>query len=243
MLKIDCLDKGYVRLVDSMGSDLSIVNAARVSFEKESTQLTPKDERLIHFLVEHGHTSPFRHATLEFEIRAPLMVARQWFKYRVGSHHMEDANVDDSGFNDPLYARNESSRRYVTEEPEFYSDVQWLEAPENRKQGSGMPLDTDAMEKWSTILSLHQSMGKQWYEAAIKAGICPEQARLFLPAYGLYIRWRWTCSLLAVVHFLNQRLHHDAQSEIRQYANGVYELVRQVFPVSIRELTQPPDST
>jgi len=233
---INVLDKGYVRLVDHMGSDLSVVNAARVSFEKESSSMSSKDERLIQYLVKHGHTSPFRHATLEFEIRAPLMVARQWFKYRVGSHHLEDMACDDSGFDDPLYARNESSRRYVTEEPEFYSYVTWLSAPENRKQGSGDAIDYTLAAKWDVILQGYQALGTNLYKDAMDAGICPEQARLLLPAYGLYIRWRWTASLLAVTHFLQQRLGHDAQSEIQQYAHAVHALVKDVFPVSIKAL-------
>jgi thymidylate synthase (FAD) len=104
---INVLDKGYVRLVNVMGSDLSVVNSARVSYDKESTELSEKDARLIRFLAREGHTSPFRHATLQFEMYAPLMVARQHWKYIVGSDHTMDA-------------WNESSRRYVTEEPAFY---------------------------------------------------------------------------------------------------------------------------
>lgn len=110
------LDKGYVRLVDSMGSDLTIVNAARASFAKESHELNEKDERLIKFLAENEHTSPFRHAVLQFEIKAPLMVARQWWKYIIGSSHLE-------GSQESLNAWNESSRRYVTEEPDRKSVV------------------------------------------------------------------------------------------------------------------------
>jgi len=110
---IQVLDKGYVRLVNSMGSDLTVVNAARVSYSKESFELNEKDIRLIKFLAREGHTSPFRHAILQFEIYAPLMVARQWWKYVVGSAHYE-------GTGDSLEAWNESSRRYITEEPQFY---------------------------------------------------------------------------------------------------------------------------
>ncbi|WP_306472719.1 FAD-dependent thymidylate synthase [Bacillus toyonensis] len=141
---INVLDKGYVRLVDTMGCDLSVVNSARVSYDKESTELTDKDIRLIKFLAREGHTSPFRHATVQFEIYAPLMVARQHWKYIVGSDHTMDA-------------WNESSRRYVTEEPTFYipKENEWRKAPENSKQGSGNLISpsggfifTDELEKY-----------------------------------------------------------------------------------------------
>src|SRR5690606_21252109 len=105
--RIGVLDKGYVRLVDVMGSDLSVANAARVSFARESTEFDDRDERLIRFLAREGHTSPFRHAMVTFEVKAPLMVARQWWKYVVGSDHTMDG-------------WNEVSRRYVDTEPEFY---------------------------------------------------------------------------------------------------------------------------
>lgn len=222
---INVLDKGYVRLVDTMGCDLSIVNSARVSYDKESTELTDKDIRLIKFLAREGHTSPFRHATLQFEIYAPLMVARQHWKYIVGSDHTMDA-------------WNESSRRYVTEEPTFYipSENEWRKAPENSKQGSGGKIDSITGQYLTNYLMAQVEEAERVYNAAIKAGIAPEQARLFLPAYGMYVRYYWTASLQSVVHFLNQRLTHDAQLEIQSYAKAVLELTKEQFPVSIDEL-------
>ncbi len=221
---IKCLDKGYVILHEVMGSDLTVVNAARCSYDKRSDELTEKDVRLIKYLAKHGHTSPFRHATLQFEVYAPLMVARQHWKYVVGSDHTMDA-------------WNESSRRYVTEEPTFYIPRQgeWRSAPENSKQGSGGPLPTDDGQ-WTALLMEYAEEGVALYEQAIKEGICAEQARLFLPAYGMYVRYYWTASLQSVAHFLNQRLSHDAQAEIQSYALAVYELVKEKFPVSINEL-------
>ena len=105
-------DKGYVRLVDKLGSDLTPVNAARVSYNKASEDFSEKDEKLLRFLIREKHTSPFRHAVLQFEIYAPLMVARQWWKYIIGSSHQE-------GSQEAMNAWNESSRRYVTESIEF----------------------------------------------------------------------------------------------------------------------------
>ncbi|WP_438496885.1 FAD-dependent thymidylate synthase [Paenibacillus sp. IHBB 3054] len=231
LLNIDVLDKGYVRLVNHMGSDLTVVNAARVSFAKQSDALTEKDLRLIQFLAREGHTSPFRHAVIQYEIYAPLMVARQWWKYVIGSAHYE-------GTSDSLEAWNESSRRYITEEPAFYTPAagQWRSAPANSKQGSGDIVAWELGEKYTRELMNYVDLGIQKYEAALADGICAEQARLFLPAYGLYVRWYWTASLQSVAHFLNQRLEHDAQKEIQDYAKAILEIVKALFPVTIDEL-------
>lgn len=230
-MNIEVLDKGYVRLVNHMGSDLTVVNAARVSYAKQSDALTEKDLRLIQFLAREGHTSPFRHAVIQYEIYAPLMVARQWWKYVIGSAHYE-------GTGDSLEAWNESSRRYITEEPAFYTPAagQWRSAPANSKQGSGDIVAWELGEKYTRELMNYVELGIQKYEAALADGICAEQARLFLPAYGLYVRWYWTASLQSVAHFLNQRLEHDAQKEIQDYAKAVLEIVKALFPVTIDEL-------
>jgi thymidylate synthase (FAD) len=224
---INVLDKGYVRLVNVMGSDLSVVNSARVSYDKESTELSEKDARLIRFLAREGHTSPFRHATLQFEMYAPLMVARQHWKYVVGSDHTMDA-------------WNESSRRYITEEPAFYIPKadEWRSAPENSKQGSGESIDTRHGEMVMRDLEDYVAHGEMLYRRALASGICAEQARLFLPAYGMYVRYYWTASLQSVAHFLQQRLAHDSQVEIQEYAKAVKALAEPHFPVSIAELTK-----
>jgi thymidylate synthase (FAD) len=228
---INVLDKGYVRLVNVMGSDLSVANSARVSYDKESTELSEKDERLIRFLAREGHTSPFRHATLQFEMYAPLMVARQHWKYVVGSDHTMDA-------------WNESSRRYVTEEPAFYipKENEWRSAPDNSKQGSGGPLmdvlEYHEMGELQHVYERHIEESMRLYERSIELGMAPEQARLFLPAYGMYVRYYWTASLQSVAHFLQQRLAHDSQVEIQAYAKAVKELAEPHFPVSIAELTK-----
>ena len=229
--RINVLDNGYVRLVDAMGTDLTPVNAARVSYAKESHELTERDVRLIKFLAREGHASPFRHAIAQFEIYAPLMVARQWWKYIVGSAHQE-------GTGDSLDAWNESSRRYITEEPVFYlpRNGEWRSAPENSKQGSGEPVANRICNEAIKKLDDSVSMGMEFYEWALANGICAEQARLFLPAYGMYVRWYWTASLQSIAHFLAQRLEHDAQAEIQAYAKAVLTLIEARFPVSIGEL-------
>jgi len=224
---INVLDKGYVRLTNVMGSDLSVVNSARVSYDKESMELSEKDKRLIRFLAREGHTSPFRHATLQFEMYAPLMVARQHWKYIVGSDHTMDA-------------WNESSRRYITEEPAFYipNKNEWRSAPENSKQGSGETLPEEHGKIATQDLLDYVAFGERLYERAMNSGVCAEQARLFLPAYGMYVRYYWTASLQSVAHFLQQRLAHDSQVEIQEYAKAVKALAEPHFPVSITELTK-----
>lgn len=233
MLLKKVLDHGYVRLVDHMGSDLTVVNAARVSYEKESKELNEKDIRLIKFLAREGHTSPFRHAILQFEIYAPLMVARQWWKYVVGSAHLEATG-------DSLGAWNESSRRYVTEEPVFYAPNadEWRSKPESSKQGSGAPVEWELGEKYTKELMEYIEEGLKKYQQALDDGICAEQARLFLPAYGMYVRWYWTASLQSVAHFLSQRLEHDAQKEIQLYAKAILEIAKDIFPHALSELVE-----
>ncbi len=226
---IRVLDEGYVRLVDTLGDDLSVVNAARVSYDKESSEFSDRDSRLISFLMREQHTSPFRHAALTFEVYAPLFVARQWWKYAVASTHIDDQN-----------GWNESSRRYITEEEKFYIPLphEWRSKPENSKQGSGNPVDEEVGQKYFEMLCEAVVQGTQAYHEALNDGIAPEIARLFLPAYGMYVRWRWTVSLQGVLTFLDQRLEHDAQWEIQQYAMAVKDLAHMAFPETFGTLYQ-----
>jgi thymidylate synthase (FAD) len=225
MNKVSVLDKGYVRLVDVMGNDLSVVNAARVSYDKESEDFNEKDVKLLQFLVRERHTSPFRHAAMTFEVYAPLFVARQWWKYAVASTHVDDQN-----------GWNESSRRYVTEDEEFYipNSREWRSKPENSKQGSGEPLNEYTGSIHTSYLEQYVESGLEMYHTALEDGVAPELARLFLPAYGMYVRWRWTVSLQGVMTFLDQRLEHDAQAEIQEYAKAVQKLTEESFPQTMK---------
>jgi len=220
-MKINVLDKGYVRLVDTLGNDLSVANAARVSYDKQSSEMSERDAKLIKFLWDEKHTSPFRHAALTFEVYAPLFVARQWWKHAVASTHLDDQN-----------GWNESSRRYITENEEFYVPEadQWRSKPANSKQGSGEPIMEGRGNYFTTALNNYIDQGEELYQRAMDQEVAPELARLFLPAYGMYVRWRWTVSLHGVLAFLDQRLPLDAQYEIRQYAEAVKELTKDSFP-------------
>lgn len=227
MNKIDVLDHGYIRLVDKLGSDITVVNSARVSYDKEVNEMGFKDTNLVHFLANNGHTSPFRHAVLQFEVYAPLMIARQWWKYIVGSDHTLDS-------------WNESSRRYVTEEPMFYvpNADEWRTKPVNSKQGSGEPIDSEFGIPFTEALQNLIIAGSHFYDAAILANVAPEQARLFLPAYAMYVRWYWTASLQSVLHLIDQRTKKDAQYEFRQYAKAVLDLTHDAFPVSTNAMVK-----
>jgi thymidylate synthase (FAD) len=220
------LDHGYVRTVNVMGSDLDVVNAARASFDKEVTELSKQDHSLISFLVKHKHDSTLRHCAMTFEVYAPLMIARQWYKHAVSSTHLDDQ-----------MGWNESSRRYITENEEFYipNVDQWRSIPENRKQGSGEPVDDFTGAKYTTRMYKLVQNAHELYLEAMADGIAPEQARLMLPAYAMYVRWRWTASLNALLHFISLRKHSEAQSEIQAYADAVFAEVQEAFPITTTE--------
>ena len=270
--KIDVLNHGYVSLdswmpwnmvdlqnaillgdIDKAKSllhkdDLGAVNAGKASFAKRSDDLEGREERLIDYLARNHENSPFRHNVIRFEIYAPLLVARQWFKYRVGSRHSEDSaeilNVymgqgDQEGFDDPLHAWNETSRRYVTLDPEFYNPEIWRLAPDNRKQGSGDNLeDNELAEYIQQKLIDYQKEGLDLYNFCNESGLAPELSRLFLPAYGLFISWQWTASIVSVCHFLQQRLADNAQKEIQEYAQAIFTLAKQVYPISMEKIME-----
>lgn len=231
-MKIDVLDKGYVRLVDHMGSDQSIINAARVSYDKECVPnedgtLAERDERLMAYLIRKNEMSVFRQATVQFEIYMPLMVARQYWKYVVGASHIDDG-----------VCMNETSRRYVTEEPTFYIPdlTEWRAAPDNSKQGSGEPIDPRIGQFITKDLMTYADAALEKYNYWMKMGLCAEQARLFLPAYGMYVRVRTTMSLAALIHLLKERLEHGAQAEFQEYARALRDLTQPLFPVTFKTI-------
>lgn len=220
---IEVLDKGYVKLVHSLGTDVDVVNSARVSFDKEITSLADKDISLINYIVQHKHDSCLRHCVMTFEIYAPLMVARQWYKHVVSSSHVDDQ-----------LGWNETSRRYVTEKEEFYipHPDEWRSAAANKKQGSGEPIDLNIGVQYTQTLNQMVRYYSDIYHAALEDGIAPEQARLLLPAYAMYVRWRWTASLNALLHFVSLRVDNHAQWEIQQYAKAVQTITHQHYPIT-----------
>jgi thymidylate synthase (FAD) len=202
-----------VSLIDFMGTDLSVVNAARVSFAKESKEFSDKDEKLINYLAKHNHWSPFGHASLQFRIKAPIFVARQLVKHQVG------------------LVWNEVSRRYVDDEPEFFIPEQWRSRPENSKQGSGEEIIIYNIESTMQFV-------KQTYQNLLKANVAPEMARMVLPQ-NMYTEWYWSGSLMAFARVCNLRCKDDTQFETQHIADCIDWHLHQKFPVSwgaLREL-------
>ena len=210
-----------VKLIDKMGSDLSVVNAARVSFSKISEWeiipeagptegiLTLADEKLIKYLAKHDHWSPFGHASMQFHIKAPVFVARQLVKHQVG------------------LVWNEVSRRYVDSEPKFYMPEAWRGAPENKKQGSSdINIDIDPDD----FVRMYDS-AKWMYKYLLERGDCPEQARMLLPQ-SMMTEWYWSGTLYAFARVCNLRCKDDAQLEPQMVANQIDELAKEIFPYS-----------
>ena len=198
---------GLVELVDVMGDAVTVVNAARVSMGRHVTDLGDADRRLLRYLWEHEHTSPFRHVTLQFRIKAPVFVLRQWMKHQVGC------------------AWNEISGRYVTFKDEVWLPQRWRAQSAKLKQGSEGPLDdVDALAA-SLIYQEAVTQALMAYHHLLRLGVAKEQARLILPL-SLMSECYWTASLHAVIHFLKLRLDLHAQEEIRDFARAVEKLVR-----------------
>ena len=207
-----------VELIDHMGSDLSVVNAARVSFSKTSEwdsvpevgpvegYLKMGDERLIKYLAKHDHWSPFGHASMQFHVKAPIFVARQLVKHQVG------------------LVWNEVSRRYVDSEVEFYEPTEWRLAAENKKQGS-----SDETIKFS-VAPTHEWC-KQTYQNLLNAGVAPEMARMVLPQ-SMYTEWYWSGTLYAFARVCNLRCKPDAQVETQMVADQIDVLAKELFPNS-----------
>lgn len=217
-----------VDLVDHMGSDLTVVNAARVSFDKES-ELKPdgdikdSDWRLIHYLAAHNHWTPFGHCTATFRIKAPLFVARQLGKHQVG------------------LVWNEVSRRYVDSEPEFYVPGSWRSRAPNVKQGSGdasvilwSMWDFDTGEE---DIATHHSDSLRLYQHLLAQGVCPEQARMVLPQ-SMYTEWYWTGSLAAFARVCKLRLDPHTQKETQEIAKMISDHMADLFPVSWKALLE-----
>lgn len=223
--KIDVLDKGFVRYIDHMGNDLMVVNAARVSFAKESSwdgeqhwtgaitdkKLSDRDQKLIAYLAKHNHWTPFAHPQICLHLKAPISIRTQLFKHKVG------------------FVENEISRRYVKDEPEIYIP-RWRAAPtDGAKQGS-----SDFMQGTAFINDCYQDAAEEaiaCYEELLASGVAPEQARFVLPQ-GAYTEWWWTGSLSAYARVCKLRSDSHAQWEVREYAAAIAKIIAPLFPQS-----------
>jgi len=211
------LDKGFVELLGTFGDDLTVVNAARVSYNKEVNVLEPKDAKLIKYLAEHNHVTPFFHPQIRLRLKMPIFVAREWYRHQIG------------------FARNEVSRRYVDYKAEMYLPDSIRERDAKLKQGSkGSPVadNTLAME----LVDKANQDAEETYEKLLAMNVAPEVARTVLPQ-GMYTEFIETGSLAAYARLCGLRLDPSAQWEIRQYASAVSELLSVKFPVSWPALT------
>ena len=214
-----------VEYIQHTGSDLAVVNAARVSFDKESSwekngkfggtdnDLSEKDEKLIRYLANHKHFSPFNHSFITLRIKAPVFVARQLVKHK-------------------FMPWNEVSRRYVDDEPEFYFPDVWRAKAENVKQGSSEQ-EVDVNPKFMTYASVGESLKE--YNRMLSLGVCAEQARMILPQ-NMMTSWWWSGTLGAYCDMLKLRLDPHTQKESRIVAEKVKEVIEPLFPVSVPAL-------
>lgn len=228
-----------VELIDHMGSDLSVVNAARVSFDKESDweivadeeirdgklyfvkhrkTISTKDQKLISYLAKHNHWSPFAHAFASFRIKAPIFVARQLVKHQVG------------------LAWNEVSRRYVDSEPEFYTPDVWRKRADNVKQGSS----EEGVNLYAEVDALYlpekiNEYALRAYNNMLNVGVCPEQARMVLPQSTM-TEWIWSGSLFAFARVCKLRLDPHTQKETQVVAQMINDHMADLFPVSWKAL-------
>jgi thymidylate synthase (FAD) len=212
-----------VEYVEHMGTDLAIVNAARVSFDKESDWadeeypqiLSSKDEKLINYLAKHNHWSPFAHTSISLRISTPIFVARQLGKHQVG------------------LVWNEVSRRYVDEEPTFFFPDVWRKRAENVKQGSSKEEYTNQYNLTGAKGSIIETL--VYYKALIADGVAPEQARMILPQ-NMMTTFIWTGSMLAFHRVFKQRTDSHAQKEVQDVAVQIGGICAELFPVSWKAL-------
>ena len=203
-----------VELIDYMGSDLTVVNAARVSFDKHTDVFEERDEKLIHYLADHDHWTPFAHPQAQFRITAPIYIANQLKRHQIG------------------FALNEVSRRYVDDPPQFTTVADWRGRPtDGAKQGSSGPLSDNDFAEACAAENRVISFALQTYSELIDNGASPEQARAVLPQ-SMNTSWYWTGSLYAWARLCKQRLDSHAQSETREYAELISKELREIFPES-----------
>ena len=205
------LDKGFIEIVDVMGNDTTVVNAARVSFANKSFDPT-KDEGLLRYLLKHKHVSPFYHPQLMFRIKAPISVQRQWFKHKIGT------------------AENSESTRYIEVHEEFYIPEKFRKQSKSNKQGSAEDFPDFENKTLRGFREDFYNLAYQQYLREVEAGVAKELARGVLPL-ETYTSWVWTASLQAVLHFLQLRKEATTQYEIKQYANAMEQLVEPYFPI------------
>ena len=221
-----------VDYVDHMGSDINVVNAARVSFAKEAKEFDlEKDSKLINYLAKHNHWSPLAHTSISIRVKAPIFMARQFVKHQIG------------------LVWNEESRRYIDDTPEFYNPVAWRNRPDNAKQGSGNGAVTHIEYELSPVSGEKVSLpieetynhlvgtALDTYNMMLDSNVAPEQARMVLPQ-SVMTNWIWTGSLVAFARVCKLRLDSHAQKEAQELAKKIEEIIAPLYPVSWKALIE-----
>ena len=222
-MKTKVLDKGFIEVVDSLGNDLTVVNSARVSFGKRKSTWSASDRRLCKYLAKHKHYSPFRHLQVQFHIKAPEFVMRQWYKHVVGIETTSNSSTKD-------HAWNEISGRYV-EYDEFYQPEIYRKQSDDNKQASEGQFEKSEYDyqfvdiNWTNAHEICVSAYKQ----LIEIGMAKEQARCILPL-TLYTEVYWTASFQAIMNFIELRNEKTAQIEIQDYAKTLLKCMYETFP-------------
>ena len=221
-MKTKVLDKGFIEVIDSLGDDLTVVNSARVSFGKRKTKWDKGDERLVRYLAKYKHYSPFRHLQVQFHVKAPEFVMRQWYKHVVGIETTSNGSTKD-------HAWNEISGRYVPVE-EFYIPEIWRKQSEDNKQASEGVLESEnngrAKHYYNTALSTTVNM---YNRLITDLGVAKEQARVILPL-SQYTEVYWTASFQAIMNFIELRNEKTSQIEIQEYAKAMLKITHHTFP-------------
>ena len=218
-MKVNVLDKGYIEVIDTLGDDLTPVNAARVSFGGRSKKFEAKDRRLSKFLIKHKHFSPFRHQHAMMIIKAPEFVMRQWYKHVVGIETTSDHPTKD-------HAWNEISGRYVAYQ-DFYEPTEFRAQSDDNKQASDGLIEEQSKANWYWKEAQNKAVDN--YNKLLEMGMAKEQARSILPL-TVYTQVWWTASFQSIMNFIELRDEKTAQVEIQEYARALKGIMLEVFP-------------
>ncbi len=224
-MKKQVLDKGFVEVIDSLGSDLTVVNSARVSFGKRKEVYDKSDRALVKFLAKHKHFSPFRHMMVQFHLKAPEFVMRQWYKHVVGAETTSSYPTKD-------HAWNEISGRY-TPVTDYYIPEVWRKQSEDNKQASEGELDDLQQKRMTHLYERYLLEVERVYETMVKSGMAKEQARVVQPL-SQYTEAYWTASFQAIMNFIDLRDEKTAQWEIQQYAKSLKEMMYDIYPETVK---------
>ena len=218
-MKKEVLDKGFIEVIDKLGSDLTVVNSARVSFGKRKDVFDSNDRKLVKYLAKNKHWSPFRHMMVQFHVKAPEFVMRQWYKHVVGIETSSSSSAKD-------HAWNEISGRYVPVS-DFYIPANWRKQSDNNKQASEGSIEDQKSADEVFNYAMNEILNS--YQKLLDLGVAKEQARMMLPL-NQYTEVYWTASFQAIMNFIELRDEATAQWEIREYAIAMKELMYEIYP-------------